>query len=242
MFIEKMPAENVPLVFIISKKSTNDTSILVKQTEACLFTQNKIAQYRNENRLFLFDPLNQRVIIQKNDPAMERCEALIDLAESLKKRSVIEFKTSTNTSQPVRASLQIATVEEVSEEEFNTMVAASLKAAADQLEKGKKVAESFSKKAGTKNNAALRELVRHYVQFYYKSSTDDIVQRMLDIWNEAAKDDRQQQEAAEKKYQRLVDDIQRRIRQDGIKKDEIESTQEKQSLINTDLTRHGHKT
>lgn len=212
------PQSRVPThqVLVISKKTTADGKILlVKQKEACHCSDEKLKQYRKENRLLIVDMHNQKIIVQQGE-----------CADFFKGRGVdrIEFKPHVGGAQS-REAIDINDIHELSEEEFNELMAASLKEATEQLEKGKEVLNGLMHKCGCKPTPNLRDIIRQYLKQNPEKSISEIITRMLSIWRDAAKEDREQEKISEEKRQRIVEDIIRRRLLDTVVKDEIKATE-----------------
>jgi hypothetical protein len=224
--IDGQPKVFTHQVFVVSKKSLQDgTVLLVKQKEACTCTDEKLKQYRKENRLLIVDLMNQKVVVQKGE-----------CAEFFKARNIdkIEFKAHPEGSQAPKA-MGVTGFHEVSEEEFAVLMAVSLKEASDQLERGKEVLKKFTSECRCKDTPNLREIIRQYLKLHPEKSVSEIVTRMLEIWNSAAKDDREQAKISDEKKQRLTEDLMRRRLLDSVVKDEIKENEVNRSFNNKNL-------
>lgn len=218
-FVVKVPSQSqqpVHVVLVISKKSADGKVLLVKQNETCRCSDAKLRQYRQENRLLIVNLDNQCVFVQQGE-----------LAERLKQRGVerIEF-TRPVEGAPIREAIDVHGVDIKSDEEFTELMVSSLKEAEEFLKKEEQVGKGFCDKSGFRNTPNLREIIRQYMLLHPKKAVSEIISNMLKIWNTAAKDDREQQRLSQEKYQRLREDILRRVLLDRIKKDEIEKRAE----------------
>ena len=204
--------------FVLSKKEAKEVGCVFVKTLTP--TDSKIARYVQENRVII---LEGQTLFAKGERAL-----------SLKNIRQLHVRGLKEETAPQRA-LEINSVEEVTEEEFSSLLCAAgfnVTRETSKKEEEKSLVFASSDKQGRPSGVTLKEWVTYCLQ----DNAYKIMAAMRSVWKKAAAEDKKQAEAHEKNYREKMDFLRHLFLHERLVKKAVETALENTRILSDLLT------